>query len=331
MPGAISMILSRRNLIAAGLTLPALARAQPAYPNRPIRLVVPFAPGGPSDALARTFAERLSAILGQPMVVENRSGAGSTVGSDVVAKAPADGYTILFNNLSQATNPSLFARLPFDPLADFAPVALLAESPIVLLGAPNLPVADLRGFLALIRDNPGRYDYGSAGNGTAAHLAVAKLLAAAGLSMNHIPYRGVAPATNDLMAGMIALVADTATTGLGQARGGTLKALAVTASTRLPQAPEIPTVAESGFPGLADYTMTSWNLLLAPARTPNAVLARLRDAVREAKADPAFRARLEALGNTVMADAEPAAMFAFLVEEQARWGQVLRAAGIRPD
>ncbi|WP_424814182.1 Bug family tripartite tricarboxylate transporter substrate binding protein [Roseococcus sp. YIM B11640] len=325
------MTLSRRGLLASPLALPALARAQSPYPSRPIRLVVPFAPGGPSDTLARTFAERLSAILGQPMPVENRSGAGSTVGSDAVAKAAPDGYSLLFNNISQATNPAFFVRLPFDPLKDFAPVGLLAESPVVLLGAPNLPADDLRSFLALVRDNPGRYDYGSAGNGTAAHLAVAKLLGSAGLSMNHIPYRGVAPATNDLMAGSIALVGDTATTGLGQARGGTLKGLAVTSARRLPQAPEIPTVAESGFPGLADYTMTSWNVLLAPARTPDPLVARLNVAVRQAKADPAFRARLEMLGNTPMDDAPPDAILGFLAAEQARWGEVLRAAGIRPD
>ncbi|WP_052401975.1 Bug family tripartite tricarboxylate transporter substrate binding protein [Muricoccus aerilatus] len=325
------MILSRRAILAAPMILPAAAQAQAAYPNRAIRLVVPFAPGGPSDTLARTFAERLSAILGQPMPVENRSGAGSTVGSDAVAKAAPDGYTLLFNNISQATNPAFFARLPFDPLKDFAPVGLLAESPVVLLGAPNLPVSDLRAFLALVRDHPGRYDYGSAGNGTAAHLAVAKLLSSAGLSMNHVPYRGVAPATNDLMAGTIALVGDTATTGLGQARGGTLKGLAVTSAQRLSQASEIPTVAESGFPGLADYTMASWNVLLAPARTSEPVVARLNEAVRQAKADPTFRTRLKALGNTPMDDAAPSAIANFLEAEQARWGEVLRAAGIRPD
>ncbi|MBI0539424.1 tripartite tricarboxylate transporter substrate binding protein [Roseomonas sp. KE2513] len=325
------MILSRRAVLATQMILPVSPQAQAAYPNRPIRLVVPFAPGGPSDTLARTFAERLSSILGQPIPVENRSGAGSTVGSDAVAKAAPDGYALLFNNISQATSPAFFARLPFDPLRDFAPVGLLAESPVVLLGAPNLPVGDLRAFLALVRDHPGRYDYGSAGNGTAAHLAVAKLLASAGLSMNHVPYRGVAPATNDLMAGTIALVGDTATTGLGQARGGALKGLAVTSAQRLPQAPEIPTVAESGFPGLADYTMASWNVLLAPARTPEPVVARLNEAVRQAKADPTFRARLEELGNTPMDDAAPSAIVTFLAVEQARWGEVLRAAGIRAD
>ncbi|SFL14657.1 Bug family tripartite tricarboxylate transporter substrate binding protein [Falsiroseomonas stagni] len=325
------MNLGRRTLLISSLMAPATLQAQPAFPSRPIRLVVPFAPGGPSDTLARVFAERLAAVLGQPMPVENRSGAGSTVGSDAVAKAAPDGYTLLFNNISQATNAAFFSRLPFDPLKDFAPVGLLAESPVVLLGAPNLPVSDLQSFLALVRDNPGRYDYGSAGNGTAAHLAVAKLLAMAGLRMNHVPYRGVAPATNDLMAGTIALVGDTATTGLGQARGGRLKGLAVTSARRMPQAPEISTVAESGFPGLADYTMTSWNMLLSPAGTPEPVVARLNEAVRQAKADPAFQARLEALGNTLMDDAAPHAISAFLAAEQGRWGEVLRAAGIRPD
>jgi tripartite-type tricarboxylate transporter receptor subunit TctC len=324
------MAPSRRALLAATLAAPP-ALAQGAFPDHGLRLVVPFAPGGPSDTLARFFAERLSAILGQPLVVENRSGAGSTVGSDAVAKAPADGYTLLFNNISQATNPAFFRALPFDPLRDFAPVAALAESPVVLLGAPNLPAGDLPGFLALVRDQPGRFDYGSAGIGSAAHLAVAKLLAAAGLSMNHVPYRGVAPATNDLRAGTIALVGDTATTGLGLARGGTLKGLAVTAARRLPQAPDLPTVQESGFPGLGDYSMASWNVLLAPARTPEPVLLRLNDAVRQAKADPAFAARLDALGNTPMEDLPPAGLGRFLAAEQARWGEVLRAAGIRPD
>lgn len=325
----------RRNLPFLGLTLatPALATSAMAqsYPSRPIRLIVPFAPGGPSDTLARSFAEQLAKILGQPMPVENRSGAGSTVGSEVVARAAPDGHTLLFNNVSQATNPAFFRRLPFDPLTDFAPVALLAESPVILLGAPNLTARSLAEFLGQVRDAPGRYDYGSAGNGTAAHLAVANLLAAAGLSMNHIPYRGVAPATQDLMAGTIAMVGDTATTGLAQARGGVLRAFAVTSASRLPQAPDIPTVRESGVLGLADYAMASWNVLLAPAATPAPVLARLNAAVREAKADPAFAARLTALGNTPMTDAPPEAVARFLAAEQARWGEVLRAAGIRPE
>lgn len=320
--------MKRRTILLGAMATTGFAQS---YPTRPVRLVVPFAPGGPSDTLARSFAERLGAVLGQTMVIENRSGAGSTVGSDAVAKAAPDGHTLLFNNVSQATNPAFFARLPFDPLRDFAGVALLAESPVVLLGAPNLPAASLAEFLALVRARPGQFDYGSAGNGTAAHLAVAQLLAAAGLSMNHVPYRGVAPAVNDLMAGTIALVGDTATTGLGQARGGTLKALAVTSPARLPQAPEIPTVRESGVAGLADYAMTSWNVLLAPAATPAALVARLNAAVREAKADPAFAARLVALGNTAMEDAPPEAVARFLAAEQARWGAVLRQAGVRPE
>ena len=323
-------MMLRRSLLALPLiSTPALAQAP--YPSRPLRLVVPFAPGGPSDTLARAFAERLSAQLGQTMLVENRSGAGSTVGSDVVAKAARDGHTLLFNNVSHATNASFFRALPFDPLADFAPVALLAESPVVLLGAPNLPARSLVEFLALVRAQPGRFDYGSAGNGSAAHLAVAKLLSAADLRMNHIPYRGVAPAMTDLTSGTIALVGDTATTGLAQARGGTLRAFAVTSATRMPQAPDIPTVRESGAAGLGDYAMTSWNVLLAPAGTPAPLVARLNAAVREAKAEPAFAARLIALGNTAMEDAPPEAVGRFLAAEQARWGEVLRGAGIRAE
>lgn len=319
----------RRTLLAVPLlAMPALA--QGSYPTRPIRLVVPFAPGGPSDTLARAFAERMSAILGQTLVVENRSGAGSTVGSDVVAKAAKDGYTLLFNNVSQATNPAFFRNLPFDPLVDFAPVALLAESPVVLLGAPNLPASDLAGFMVQVRDHPGRYDYGSAGNGSAAHLAVARLLSEAQLFMTHVPYRGVAPAIADLLAGTIALVGDTATTGLAQARGGRLKALAVTSRARMPQAPELPTVRECGIPGLDDYAMTSWNVLLAPSGTPAPIVARLNAAVRQAKADPAFAAALVGMGNTAMDDLDSGTVQDFLAAEQSRWGQVLRASGIVP-
>lgn len=320
----------RRSLLALPLlATPALAQA--AWPSRPLRLVVPFAPGGPSDTLARAFAERLTPMLGQSVLVENRSGAGSTVGSDFVAKAPRDGYTLLFNNISQATNPSFFRNLPFDPLADFAPVGLLSESPVILLGAPNLPARSLAEFLALVAARPDHFAYGSAGIGSAAHFAVASLLVAAGLRMVHIPYRGVAPAISDLTAGSIALVGDTATTGLGHARGGTLRAFAVTSARRLAQAPELPTVGESGVAGLADFTMTSWNVILAPAGTPAAIIGRLNGALRDAKADPAFAARLVALGNTPMEDAPPEAIGRFLEAEQTRWGHVLREAGIRAE
>jgi putative tricarboxylic transport membrane protein len=316
---------------AAALASRGGAAAQVAWPARPIRMVLPFAAGGPTDTLARLLAEQLSARLGQRVVVENRAGAGSTVGAEAVAKAAKDGYTLLFNNISHATNAALYRRLPFDPVRDFAPVATLMEGPVLLLVKRDFPARDLAEFVALLRREPDRHDYGSAGNGSASHISVAQLLSLTGTKMTHVVYRGTAPAVTDLLAGTVALVGDTSTTALGHLQGGGVRALAVTSPERLPFLPDVPTVRESGLPALADYRMSTWNMLFAPAGTPEPVLRRLHDETRAALADPAFVARLAELGNVPMPPSTPDGARQFLVAEQERWRRVLAEAGVKPE
>ncbi len=324
------MRLTRRAALA-GFVFAAPALAQPAWPDRPIRLVLPFSAGGPTDTLGRVFAEALGARLGARVIVENRTGAGSTVGSDVVAKAPKDGHTLLFNNLSHSINPALYRRLPYDTVADFIPVSPLMEGPVILLVGANSPFRSLRDLIEAARARPDHYDFGSAGNGSAAHVSAVQILGLAGVRMNHVVYRGVANAMTDLLAGTIALVNDTSTTALGSIRGGMVRPLAVTSPARVPFLPDLPTVRESGIPALADFQMSTWNMLLAPAGTPMPIVTRLHDETRAVMADAAFVSRLAELGNVPMPAADLAGTRAFLLAEIARWRGVMEAAGIRPE
>ncbi|KAA2211999.1 Bug family tripartite tricarboxylate transporter substrate binding protein [Teichococcus oryzae] len=333
-------MLSRRRLIGSAslaCVTPALkapaARAQAAagYPDRPIRLILPFAAGGPTDTLGRVFAEQLSKQLNGRVVVENRTGAGSTIGADAVAKAPKDGYTLLFNNLSHSINPSLYRRLPYDTVGDFVPVSTLMEGPVILLVGADSPFRSLKDLIDAVRARPDHYDYGSAGNGSAAHVSAVQILALTKAQMNHVVYRGVAPAMADLLAGTIALVNDTSTTALGSIRGGMVRPLAVTSAERVPFLPDLPTVRESGIPELANFRMSTWNMLLAPAGTPEPIVARLHDESRKALTDPAFVARLAELGNVPMAPADLAGSRAFLVAEMERWRGVMAEAGVKPE
>lgn len=333
-------LLTRRVLLAASLAsaaAPALlaprVRAQGAagYPDRPVRLILPFAAGGPTDTLGRVFAEQLGRQLNGRVVVENRTGAGSTIGADVVAKAPKDGYTLLFNNLSHSINPALYRRLPYDTLGDFVPVATLMEGPVVLLVGANSPFRTLGDLIAAVRARPDHYDYGSAGNGSASHVSAVQLLSLTRTRMNHIVYRGVAPAMTDLLAGSIALVNDTSTTALGSIRGGMVRPLAVTSAERVPFLPELPTVRESGIPELANFRMSTWNMLLAPSGTPQPIVERLHEESRRALMDPGFVAKLAELGNVPMPAADLAGARAFLVSEIERWRGVMAEAGVQPE
>ncbi|SHJ89016.1 Tripartite-type tricarboxylate transporter, receptor component TctC [Roseomonas rosea] len=329
----------RRSLLSAALfsgAMPALlssrAQAQGAgYPDKPIRLILPFAAGGPTDTLGRVFAEQLSGQLNGRVLVENRTGAGSTIGADVVAKAPRDGYTLLFNNLSHSINPSLYRRLPYDTLGDFVPVSTLMEGPVILLVGANSPFRTLKDLIAALREKPDHYDYGSAGNGSAAHVSTVQILSLTKTRMNHIVYRGVAPAMTDLLAGTVALVNDTSTTALGSIRGGMVRPLAVTSAERVPFLPDLPTVRESGIPELANFRMSTWNMLFAPAGTPQPIVERLHDETRKALANPAFVAKLAELGNVPMPATDLAGARAFLVSEVERWRGVMAEAGVSPE
>ncbi|MBP0495467.1 Bug family tripartite tricarboxylate transporter substrate binding protein [Pararoseomonas indoligenes] len=333
-------MLSRRPLLAAAVfsgAMPALlpsragAQGMTGYPDKPIRLILPFSAGGPTDTLGRVFAEQLSKQMKARVLVENRTGAGSTIGAEVVAKSGPDGYTLLFNNLSHSINPTLYRRVPYDTVADFVPVSVLMEGPVVVLVGASSPYRSLKDLIDAARAQPDRLDYGSAGNGSAAHVSMVQILARTGARMNHIVYRGVANAMTDLLSGTIASVNDTSTTALGSIRGGLVRPLAVTSPARVPFLPDLPTVRESGIPELADFQMSTWNMLLAPAGTPRPIVERLHDEVRSAMKDPAFVAKLAELGNVPMLEADLAGTRAFLVSEVERWRDVMTQAGVRPE
>lgn len=316
--------MRRRALLFA---LPLAAQAQTVWPAAPVRLVVPVAAGGPTDVPARIVADEMSRHLPQRIVVENRTGGGIVVGTEMVARAPRDGQTLLYGTIAHAVARAMFDRLPFDPVADFQPVALIGRIPMILLVNNDLPVRSLTELIALLRANPGRYDYASAGNGSSVHLA-SELFArtAGGLQMNHVPFRGTAAAVPDLLAGRIHLVVDVATTGLPLAQRGALRPLAVSSLTRNPAAPEIPTFAEAGLPG---YEVNTWHMVMAPAGTPRPVIDAVNAAVNQAIATPAIAQRLRDLTMEVTAGGTPEQASAFLAAEIAKWEPIIRAAGIR--
>lgn len=318
-------MIARRALLAT-LAMPAVASAQAAWPSQPIRLIVPYAAGGPTDVAARLVAEALAPRLGQRVVVENRTGAGTVVGTDAAAKA-RDGHSFLVATVAHAVNPALVARLPFDPATDFHGVSLIGTVPQVVLVNKDLPVRDLAGFLALVRAQPGRLSYGSAGVGSAQQLAAELMRVAAGLDMVHIPYRGAAPAVTDMIAGNLAMVIDSAATALPQVRSGAVRALAVTSREPLPLLPDLPTVAAT-LPGYEAYT---WNALLAPASTPDTAVAAMNGAMAALLREGALRGRLEELGVAVTGDLPPEGVDRFTAAEMTKWQGVLRQAGIRAE
>jgi tripartite-type tricarboxylate transporter receptor subunit TctC len=320
----------RRRALLTGLATSALARpglGQAAWPTQPVRLVVPFSAGGPTDIPARLFADELSKILPQRVVVENRTGAGVVVGADVVAKAPKDGNTLLYNTVAHSVLRGLFPHLPFDPIADFQPVALMGQIPLVLLVNKDLPAQTLPELVKLFRDNPGKYDYGSSGNGGAVHLGTELFLKrAGGLKVNHIPYRGTAQVMPDLLSGRLAMFMDVAATGLANAERGETRALGISAEQRIPQAPELPTFAESGVSDAESYT---WHMVLAPAGTPPAAVEAANHAFNRVAKHPVVQQKLGEMAMLVRSDTTPAAATAYLNSEVAKWEAIIREAGIQ--
>ncbi len=322
------MFLRRRGLMAAALTLSAPALLRPAFgqawPDRPVRIIVPFPPGGSNDIIARQLAEALREILGQPVLVENRAGAGGNVGADSVAKAAPDGLTLLLAAPGPlAINEHLFRSIPFNPQRDFAPVALVATVPIVLMVTKGLAVQSVAELVAMAKREPGRLAFGSSGNGSTNHLAGELLKAQAGIDIVHVPYRGAAPAMTDLVGGQIQMMFDNMPAALPQVRGGQVRGLAVAGATRAEALPDLPTVAESGVPG---FEAEAWFGLVAPAATPDAALTRLREACSAALANPALRARFAQGG------AQPGTRLGddfgrFLGTEREKWGRVVAASG----
>jgi len=328
-------MLHRRTLVstvpaaAAAALLPGVARAQAGWPGAPVRLVVPFAAGGPTDIPARLIADEMSKALPQRVIVENRTGAGVVVGSDVVAKASKDGQVLLYTTIAHAALRAIFPRLPFDPLADFTPVALTGTIPMMMMVNKELPANSLPELIALFRANPGKYDYASTGNGAALHLASELFLKqAGGLKVNHVPYRGSAAAMPDLLNGTVAMMLDVANNALPFVTRGEVKGLAISSTERLPQTPDIPTFSENGVPGYEAYT---WHMIFAPAGTPAPVVTAINAAVNRVMTLDNVKQRLSDLTMTTRADTTPATAKAFLDSEIAKWEPIIREAGIRAD
>ena len=318
-------------LLAATLALPVPpavhAQAAPAWPTRPITLVVPFPPGGTTDLLARLVARGAGSRLGQSVVVENRPGAGGGIGAAAVARARPDGYTLVMGTLgTQVTNPFIYKEVPYDPARDFAPVTLVANSPNVLLVNPKLGVATLAQLIEQARRAPGSLNFASTSLGGSPHLSGELFNSMAKVDIRHVPYKGSAPAMADLLGGQVQLMYDNLPSAMGQIRSGAVQALAVTTPERVPLLPEVPTVAEAGLPG---YEVNAWFGLLAPAGTPAGVIERIQSAVAQALAEPETRRQVERLGAIPVAST-PQAYAATIRADTEKWRQVIHNAGIRP-
>ena len=320
------MIRLVRIVIAAWLALAFSAAVAQSYPNRPVRWVVPFPPGGSADIMGRMIGQELSKVLGQQVVIENRAGASAIVGSEYVAKSAPDGYTLLQANVSQMTiHPSLYVKLPYDPIRDFAPVTVLGIVSSVVVTTPALPVRSIGDLIALARKRPGQLNFTSSGAGASTHLTGELLKQRAGVSMTHINYKGSGPALTDVMAGFVEVMFENLPSALPFIQSGKLKVLAVTGKERSPVLPAVPTLAESGFPG---FDMVSWQALVAPAATPKPVVDRLHADLVRVLTSAQMKEKLFGLGTEVVANT-PAEFAQYIRDETQKWSKIVRDAGIR--
>jgi len=303
-----------------------LAMAQD-YPNKPVKLVVPYPPGGPTDIVARVVAQKLQEQMGQPFVIDNKPGAGANTGAEAVARSTPDGYTLLVATTAHAINPSLFSKLSYQLLKDLAPVSQLTSGPLVIVANPALPAQNIQELIALAKGKSGGLNFGSSGNGQSTHLSAELFSAMAGIKMSHVPYKGSAPALTDVMAGQTDLMFDTMLSAMPHVKAGKLKAVAITSSQRSPVAPHLPTVAESGLPG---YEAIAWNGLLAPAGTPKEVVARLNAELKKVLENPDVRQRFEAQGFAASWNS-PATFGSFLQAEVDKWAKVVQVSGAKID
>jgi len=314
----------RLALLLVALAFPAWG--QDAYPSRPVRFILPFPPGGPTDILGRLISERLTAQLGQPVVTENRGGAGGNVGAEAAAKSTPDGYTIVLVAPSLAISPTLYAKLNYDPVKDLAPISLVATVPNVVVTQTTHP-ATLREFIAAAKAKPGGMNFGSGGSGTSNHLAGELFNILTGATLTHVPYKGVNLAMQDVIAGRIDLVVIGVPAAAPHVRSGKLRALAVIAPQRLPALPEVPTVAEAGLPG---FEVTTWYGILAPAGTPRPIIARLNTELLKVMHSPEMKERLAGIG-TDPVTSTPEEFAAYIQAEIGKWGDVIRKAKLRAD
>jgi tripartite-type tricarboxylate transporter receptor subunit TctC len=313
--------------IVLGFALTCVAgNAQDHYPSKPVRIVVSFSAGGPTDIVARVMGARMGDLLGQQFFVENRVGAGGNLGADVVAKSAPDGYTLLMATVStHAINPGLYSKMPYDPVRDFAPVAQIGVTPTLLGVHPSVPANDIKGLVALVKQNPGKYTYGSSGLGSILHLCGEQFKAlAGGLDIVHVPYRGSAPMMSDLVGGQITMAFDATPTALPQAQAGAIRPLGAGMADRMRALPELPTLQEQGLKGFECYT---WNAILAPAGTPAPIVERLAAAIQKAMGDPAVIKRLQEVGIDPTPGRGPKETADFIKAELAKWAPIIKASG----
>ena len=320
-------LATTRAAVGATFVLAALAAQAQVWPTKPIRLVVTYPPGGTVDTVARIIAPRLSARLGQSVVIDNRGGAGGAIGGDLVAKSPADGYTVMLDASNHAQNPALRSKMPFDTLRDLVPVSLLVKVPNVLVVNPAMPISGVKDLIAQATARPGEINYASSGNGSAQHLAAELFDSMAKIRMTHVAYKGGGPALIDVMAGQVPVFFASLASSLPYIQGGKLKALAVTGKVRSAALPQLPTVAESGLPG---YEVYEWNAVFVPAATPGAVVDRLSREIAATLKEPEVRARLEALGAEIIGSG-PAELDAFRRAELVKWSRLAKDNHIQLD
>lgn len=311
------------------LLSPALAAFGQEYPVRPITLVVPFSAGGPGDVIARLLGNSMSATLKQPIVIENVVGAGGTIGTNRVAKAAPDGYTVLLMHVGQATAPALYAKLPFDPIEDFAPIGLVTDVPMILVARPNFPANDLKELVSYVRAQGDKVTFANVGLGSASHLCGLMFMSTIEAKLTQVYYKGGGPALNDIIASHIDVYCDPATGPTPYIQSGTIKGYAITSKKRVPTLPNVPTSAEAGVPG---FDVTTWYGMYAPRHTPKPVVDALVDALQKALKDPALISHFAELSMTPVEEerATPAALEAFLKTEVGKWARIIKQAGIEP-
>ena len=314
-------------VVGIGLIMGTSAVWSQAYPSRPIRLIVPYPPGGAVDPIARTIAQKLSEAWGQPVVVDNKPGAGTIIGTEIVAKAAPDGYTVILATISHTMNPAMYGKLPYDPVKDFTPLSLVSLIPLMLVVNPQVPVKSVKELIDLLKAKPGQLNFSSAGNGTSTHLAAELFKALAGVDIVHVPYKGSGASVAAVMAGETQVAFDSVFLQIPQVKAGKLRALAVTGTKRTSLAPELPTVSEAGLPG---YEVSAWVGLLAPAGTPPEVVQKWNREIARILQLPEVRERQISQGNEPVGST--AEYFAdFIKTEISKWGEVVKQAGIKLD
>ncbi|HVL56245.1 MAG TPA: tripartite tricarboxylate transporter substrate binding protein [Burkholderiaceae bacterium] len=320
--------LLRALAIGLGLSLTFIAAPARAFPDKPVRIINPFAPGGATDIIARHMAQKLTEAWGQSVIVENRPGASGAIGVQAVARSPADGYTLLIaTQTTHAANPALYAKLPYDAVKDFAPLTLAGSTPLALVVHPSVPANSVGELLEHARKQPGKLLYASGGNGTSQHLTAELMKSISGTFLVHIPYKGAGPAMTDLLGGQVHLMFDNLPTALPHVRAGKLRALAVSTSTRSPMAPELPTMAESG---LAGFDLATWFAFFAPAGTPAAIIDKIATDMRRALSAPDTKERLTTIGVEIRGST-PEELGSFVRSELDKWARIVKISGAKLD